>query len=237
MGKKIEIDIKNAPVNLSDNPFYGLKLDEEQKEFRDAIWSKEKIIVFCDAKAGTGKTTIATMTAKLLYDYRRYDGIIYIAAPTQEQKMGYLPGTADEKASPYFEPFYQACRRTDINIYTDINQMSIMNQKNGGGYIDCLTHVYLRGVNFENKVVILDECQNYYLDELKKTLTRMHDSCKVVVIGHSGQIDIYKNPERSGFVRYLEHFRDDDRCAVCRLSNNYRGWISTHADSLTLNKE
>ena len=90
----------------------------------------------------------------------------------------------------------------------------------------------MRGCNFENKVVILDEAQNLYFYEMKKVLTRMHDNCKIIVIGHSKQCDIYHNPERSGFVKYLNHFAKDDRCAVCTLSKNYRGWISNMADEL-----
>ena len=87
-------------------------------------------------------------------------------------------------------------------------------------------------LNFENKVVIIDESQNLYLDELKKVLTRINDNCKTIVIGHTGQIDLYHNPEHSGFARYIEHFKNDERTAVCELTKNYRGWVSTHADEL-----
>jgi predicted ribonuclease YlaK len=220
------------PVTLEDHPFYGIKLDDDQKAFRDAIWDPEKLIVFCNAKAGTGKTFIATATANLMVEYGRYDGLVYISSPTQEGKLGFLPGEIEDKVAVYSEPFWEALLKLNINPNTAINQVNIMNQKNGNGYIDAITHVYLRGCNFENKVVIIDEAQNYYCDELKKTLTRMSDNCKVVVIGHNGQIDLYHNPENSGFVRYLEHFKDDPRTAVCELKTNYRGWISNHADSL-----
>ena len=61
MGRKsISITYDNPPETLENNPFFGLKLDDEQKAFRDAIWNKDKLIVFCNARAGTGKTTIAT---------------------------------------------------------------------------------------------------------------------------------------------------------------------------------
>ena len=60
----------------------------------------------------------------------------------------------------------------------------------------------------------------------------MADNCKVIVIGHSGQVDLYHNPENSGFIRYLNHFKDDPRTAVCELKTNHRGWISSHADDL-----
>lgn len=223
----------NAPKTLKDHPFYGFELDAEQTAFRDAIWNPEKLIVFCNSKAGTGKTMVATATANLLVQYGRYEGIVYISSPTQESKLGFLPGEIEDKTAVYSEPFMEALMKINVNPYTAVNQYNITNQKNGTSYIDAITHVYLRGCNFENKVIIIDESQNFYIDELKKTLTRMSDNCKVIVIGHSGQIDLYHNPENSGFVRYLEHFKNDPRTAVCELHKNYRGWLSSHADELT----
>ena len=233
MPRKKIVDYTDIPETLEDHPFYGLELDDDQKKFRDAIWDKNKLIVFCDAKAGSGKTTIATGVANLLVKYGRYEGIVYIASCTQEHKMGFLPGDIASKESPYFVPFYQALEKIGENINTATYD-DILNQKNGTAFIQCMTHTYLRGINFENRVIILDECQNYYLDELKKTLTRIHDNCKVIVIGHSGQIDLYYNPDRSGFVKYMEHFANtnDDRVAICKLTQNYRGWISRTADEL-----
>ena len=232
--KNIGVSIRDVPITLSEHPFYGLRLDEQQKIFRDAIWSKEKLVVFCNAKAGTGKTLIATATANLLYEYGRSQGIVYIASPTQEQKQGFLKGTIEEKSEPYFEPFYEALDKIGVNRNTAFYDSSI-NEKYQSAYIECLTHTFLRGTNFENKVVIVDEAQNFYFDELKKVLTRVHDSCKVIVIGHDGQNDLISNPERSGFVPYMEWFNNDERTAVCRLEKNYRGWISQHADDLTYN--
>lgn len=227
-----QTDKLDTPMTLDNHAFYGLVLDDDQKVFRDAIWDPEKLIVFVNAKAGTGKTLIAAATANLLVQYGRYDGIIYISSPTQEGKLGFLPGEITDKTFIYSEPFLEALIKLNINPHTTVNQMDINNQKNGTGYIDVTTHVYLRGCNFENKVIILDETQNYYTDELKKTLTRISDNCKVIVIGHSGQVDLYHNPENSGFVRYLEHFKEDPRTAVCELKTNHRGWISSHADDL-----
>ena len=232
MTKKLRtVDYSNTPRTLDDHPFFGLELDEEQRAFRDAIWSDDKLIIFADARAGSGKTTIAVMTAELLYRYHRYDGIVYVTAPVQENKIGFLPGTAQEKLSVYNEPFLQAALKANIDIGRSIRS-DIMNVKDDTGYIDCLSHTYFRGQNFENKVVIIDEAQNYYGDELKKTLTRMHDNCKVIVIGHTGQCDLYHNPERSGFAPYIEHFKDEPYAAVCKLTTNYRGLISNHADSM-----
>lgn len=224
---------ETVPATLDNHIFFGMNLDEEQRAFRDAIWDPDKLIVFCDAKAGSGKTQIAVMTAELLYQYKRYDGIVYITAPVQEGKIGFLPGTVQEKLEVYNEPFYQAAAKANMDIqhmcYNDIE-----NEKNGTAYVDCVSHNYLRGCNFEDKVVIIDEAQNFYLDELKKVLTRVHDNCKVIVIGHTGQIDLFHNPERSGFEPYIKHFKDVEWAAICKLTHNYRGKISNHADALLL---
>lgn len=211
--------------------FYSMKLDKEQIIYRDAIMNPEKLIIFVDAKAGTGKTTIATACAELLYQMKQYEGIIYLAAPTQEQKQGYLKGSLDEKSEPYFTPFYEALDEIGVNRNTAMTS-DIMNCKKGTAYIECMTHTFRRGTNLKKKVIIIDEAQNYYKDELKKVLTRIHDDCKTIVIGHSGQIDLYKNPERSGFVEYINHFSGDPRTAICELHTNHRGWVSTHADEL-----
>ena len=225
----------NYPITLENQPFFGLDLDDEQKIFRDAIWNEKKKIIFCNAKAGTGKTTIAVGVGHLLVKYGRYKGISYIVSPTQEQLHGFLPGDVEDKSAPYMEPLYDALLALNINPNTAIiSSDNIQAVKNGEAYIKCMAHTYLRGTNFDNEVIVLDESQNFYGDQLKKVLTRIHDNCKVIVIGHSGQVDLYKNPERSGFLKYLEWFKGDDRTAICELTINYRGWISSHADDLDI---
>ena len=226
-------DYGAPPATLEGHPFYGLHLDSEQAALRDAIWNPDVDIVFCNAKAGTGKSTIAIGTANLLVQYKLYDHIIYMMAPTQEARTGYLPGDVSEKMSPYFLPLYDVAVTLGLNPFSDINACSTDWQQGGDGYIDCMTSLYLRGRNIDEKTILLvDEAQNAYKDELKTILTRVHDGTKCIVIGHSGQCDLYKNPERSGFVPYLEHFKGQKRCQVCELHNNHRGWISRHADSL-----
>lgn len=227
-----------APGNLFDHIFYGLNLDEEQKIFRDNIYDKDKLIVLCNAKAGTGKTTIAIGVANLLVQYGLYDGIIYIASPTMEQRQGYLPGDQEQKSAPYMEPLIEALITLNINPKTAIkSEDNMQSLKNGTAYIDFTVDTYLRGVNFENKVVIIDECQNFRGRDLKKTLTRIHDSCKTIVIGHTEQCDLHKDRNTSGFYQYLNAFekiKDDPRVAICKLSVNHRGWLSTFCDDVDL---
>lgn len=222
--------------------FYTFVLDAEQKVFVREMLDKEKLIVFCDAKAGTGKTTLAMGAANLLYQDKRngYDGVVYIVSPYGEQRQGFLPGSQTAKSEVYFEPAYQAIVEIGLNPNVDVSTDSLVVKKGdspkkleamkrGEGFIRLLTHTYLRGSNLAKKVVIIDEAQNFTAAELKKVLTRIHDDCKVIVIGHTGQIDIQGN---SGFERYLKHFEGQEKCAVCKLTVNHRGWISTYADAL-----
>ena len=221
----------NAENKLPKNMFYNLVLDEEQIAFVEAVKNPEKGIVFCDAPAGTGKTTLAMGAARILVQDKRneLEGIVYIVSPYGEQKQGYLPGSITEKSEVYYEPAYQAMIEVGMNPNVDVCGESMTARKKGEAYVKLLTHTYLRGTNLQKKVVILDESQNYTVPELKKVLTRCHDSCKVIVIGHTGQIDIRGG---SGFARYLEHFKDHEKCAVCKLTTNHRGWLSTYADAL-----
>ena len=217
--------------SLPKNAFYGMTLDSDQAAFVAAIKDLNKTIVFCDAPAGTGKTTLAMGAANVLVQDKRneLDGIVYIVSPYGEGKQGYLPGSITEKSEVYYEPAYQAMIEVGMNPNSDVCGDSMTAKKRGEGFVKMLTHTYLRGTNLKNKVIILDESQNYTVSELKKVLTRCHDSCKVIVIGHTGQIDIGGG---SGFAKYLEHFQSQEKCAVCQLTTNHRGWLSTYADEL-----
>lgn len=223
----------DVPLTLKSHSFYGLELDEEQKELRDAIWNPDIDFIAVNAAAGTGKTLISLATANLLVQYHRYEKIIYMMAGTQMEKLGYLPGSFGEKMAPYFMPLYDAASTLGLNYMTDINACTDEWESPGDGFIDCMSHNFLRGRNIEpNTVLLIDEAQNFYIDEMKTILTRVLDGAKVIMIGHSGQCDLYKHPERSGFVPYLKHFADQERCKVLTLSNNHRGWISQWADKL-----
>lgn len=133
------------------------------------------------------------------------------------------------------EPLYDTLVKLGLDpIRVVDSEDNIQGKKEGTAFIKCRTHTYLRGCTFEKSVVIIDEMQNYYKSEAKKTLSRVSDSCKCICIGHSGQCDLYKNPQNSGFEESIRVFKEenDDRVAFCTLINNYRGWISKTADKI-----
>lgn len=230
--KNTQAKYDECPLSITkDDPFYGMILDDEQLNFVNAMLDRDVLFCGVNACAGTGKTLLAIATGYMMVQYGLYDNIVYITAPVQEEKLGYMPGDLQTKVSMYMEPLYQALVKLGLNPYTCVAQASQEGQKTGG-LIDATTHVFMRGINLERKFIVIDEAENLYLDEARKVLTRCHDNSKVVMIGHTGQIDLYHHPENSGFARYLEHFRNEPYARICELHKNYRGVLATHADKI-----
>ena len=69
-----------TPKTIDDRPFYHLSLDKDQKKFVNAVLNPDNTIIFVNARAGTGKTTLAIGAANLLYLHNEYDGIVYICS-------------------------------------------------------------------------------------------------------------------------------------------------------------
>lgn len=218
---KTGVVIMGLPENTL---FYGLRerMTEEQEYFANNIIDKH--VVFSDSEAGTGKTTIAFASLYYLYETGVIDRILYITSPVEEDKMGFRPGTQKEKEAAYSDPIIDAI------IKVGLMPEKVLDEKYG--FVEILSHTFLRGTNKERLGIIIDEAQNYTVPELKKTLTRIHDTCHLVVTGHTGQCDL-KNPTKSGFSPYLEHYAKlGNRVGICPLTENFRGWISKHADSI-----
>jgi len=221
------------PVN---NLLFGFepKLTSEQREYVDSIFDSQLTIV--NAKAGTGKTTLAVACAKIIGK-----PLTYVFSPVQESSMGFRPGTQSEKESIYHQPLIDALLEINENpsqcIFNEeflVNE-SIKKKVNIKAIMDSIwcypkSHLFLRGTNLKDTTIIIDECQNFSVNELKKILTRVHESCKVIMIGHSLQMDI--PPSKSGFVSYMEHFRNQPYCKVISLTKNFRGELASWADTL-----
>lgn len=210
------------PKRKDDTLYYGLaeKMDSEQRAFFNAMLTSQA--VFCNAAAGSGKTTLAVAAAKYLTETGKVNGLVYIFAPVEEGMMGYRPGTQEEKEHAYTFPLREALVEVG-----DIPDKAMSEQF---GWVKARSHTFMRGTNLSKKFILLDETQNFTLSELRKIYTRVHDDCVIVSVGHTGQIDI--KPSLSGFGRYIEHYRNEPYSSVCTLSKNYRGVFAQHADQL-----
>ena len=214
--------------------FYDFKLDEDQKKYVDSMYDNQLTIV--DSKAGTGKTTLAVGMA-----YALGMKLVYVFAPVQETTMGYRPGTQKEKESDYLSPLHSALIDININpsgaIYDEElardpvkGKEMLRLAKEGKCWVFPKSHTFVRGTNIRNRFVIIDEAQNFTKSDLRKVLTRIHDDCKVVVIGNVAQIDL-KDPKQSGFEFYSDYFAQKDYCSICELTQNYRGQLAQDADN------
>ena len=193
--------------------------------------------MICDACAGSGKTTIAVGTAIMLVEYGLYSGIIYqVAGGVYESRQGLLPGTLQQKSQPLFAPLYQAVARLgydpDRLIASEENMMAV---KEGTAFITAQSNSYIRGTSFGEHdrpvIVILDEAQNYTLNDMRTAVTRVNDGSKLIVLGQQKQCDL-KYTQDSGFPRLIDVFRSADWCKICTLTHNYRGKISALGDQL-----
>ncbi|MBX4152216.1 PhoH family protein [Paenibacillus lautus] len=203
-------------------------LTSEQRFYVDSIFDNQVTIV--NACAGSGKTTLAVACAKVL----KRD-LIYIFSPVEENVLGYTPGDVFEKEEKYTVPLKDALMKINEDPSTAIvSEDNLQNVKNGKAWVYPMSHVFARGTNIEgNKLVIVDEAQNFTHGELKKILTRIHDDVIVVIIGHEKQCDL-ADPSKSGFVPYLEFLQDEPYVNVCKLSKNFRGRFATKADQMEL---
>lgn len=197
------------------NFLFGKKLTDEQKEVFNAT-GKHKVI-FINANAGSGKTWLATAIAKLSNKKMQY-----IFAPVLQDVLGALPGHLKEKEEPFLIGLKDA-----LMAIGDVPEIAMSDE----GWVNASSHVYWRGGNIEDNIVVIDEAQNFTKHELKKILTRCHDSCLIFVIGHDKQCDL-KNPDKSGFVPYLNHSEHAEFATICYLTENFRGRISRWADQL-----
>lgn len=223
--KKIANDVNEFGAPPEDM-FFGLTLNEGQKIFREAIMSPENQVVICNAVSGSGKTLVATACARMLQAYHGYDGVVYVFSANQEQALGYRPGTTEEKVEEYTVPLQDAL----IKLNEDPSKVieSAENIKFGSAWIAAKPSTFLRGVNFNHKVVIVDEVQNFTIPEIKKVISRCDDASKVILIGSTDQIDI--RPEQSCFESLMEYLDRYDFVQRCKLDISYRGRLCEAID-------
>jgi phosphate starvation-inducible PhoH-like protein len=159
-----------------------------QKRYVDAI--DEHTIVFGIGPAGTGKTYLAMAKAVQALQAKQVTRIV-LTRPAVEagERLGYLPGTLNEKIDPYLRPLYDA-------LHDMVDPESIPRLMTAGT-IEIAPLAYMRGRTLNDAFIILDEAQNTTPEQMKMFLTRLGFGSKVVVTGDITQIDL-PNGQKSG---------------------------------------
>lgn len=157
---------------------------ENQKEYiRTAA---ENTITFCQGLAGSGKTHIAIgMALEYLFDDKVKKIIITRPVLEAGEKIGYLPGSAEEKLHPYLLPILD-----EINHFISQAQYASLRLNNK---IEVIPLGLMRGRNFHNSFIVADECQNASYQQLKMLITRTGQNSKMILTGDVGQSDLNRN--------------------------------------------
>jgi predicted ribonuclease YlaK len=216
-----------------DERGFNVLADRHQYAYLQSLWAPLDLIqaVFCEARAGTGKTTLAVLAGVYEVECERYDRIIYIRNAIPVRDLGHLPGDIGEKEAPYMAPLISAMDKAQPGLF---EKWTRPDASKLGPKVVALTSAYTRGVTWERSFVIVDEAQSFDLEELQTVLTRPTDDCKVVVIGSTRQNDNRKQKKYAGltpFEVYMKHF-EGTKSTFHKLETNYRGWFSQHADDV-----
>ncbi|MFT4469584.1 PhoH family protein [Arthrobacter sulfonylureivorans] len=152
-----------------------------QKNYVEAI--DNHTVVFGIGPAGTGKTYLAMAKAVQALQHKEVNRII-LTRPAVEagERLGFLPGTLNDKIDPYLRPLYDALH--------DMMDPESIPRLMAAGTIEVAPLAYMRGRTLNDAFIILDEAQNTTPEQMKMFLTRLGFGSKMVVTGDVTQIDL-----------------------------------------------
>ena len=181
-----------------------------QKRYVDAI--DVHTVVFGIGPAGTGKTYLAMAKAVQALQAKEVNRII-LTRPAIEagERLGFLPGTLNDKIDPYLRPLYDA-------LHDMIDPDSVPRLLTAGT-IEVAPLAYMRGRTLNDAFIILDEAQNTSMEQMKMFLTRLGFGAKMVVTGDVTQIDL-PGGTRSGLTVVEEILDGVTDIAFCRLTSH-----------------
>lgn len=171
-----------------------------QQRYFEAIERND--LVFGIGPAGTGKTYLAVALGVSALLNKRVSRII-LTRPAVEagERLGFLPGTLQEKVDPYLRPLYDA-------LY-DMIEPDKVEKLLERSTIEVAPLAFMRGRTLNDSFIILDEAQNCTPEQMKMVLTRQGFNSKTVVTGDLTQIDL-PNARRSGLLEASEVLRGID---------------------------
>ena len=177
---------------------------QKQKDFFKIALDKETQIVFVDGPAGTSKSLLSVYCGLQLLNMKVISDIMYLrsAVESSESKLGFLPGSADEKLRFYNMPF--------LDKLDELLQNTRIEKLEEQGRISMFPVNFARGMNWTNKCIILDEAQNSTAKEITTVLTRLGKGSKCFVLADPMQTDLRTERLCGGFERLFKLFSDDE---------------------------
>lgn len=187
--------------------------NDSQKRLIKSI--RENQITICNGVAGSGKTICSIyMALSLLKDVNNSFRKIYLVKSVttlKGEELGFLKGDLREKVDPFIESF----RINAEKLFHVTNVKALFETS----IIEFLPLAYIRGRNFDNCIVILDETQNVSIDNTRTLLTRIGESCKMILLGDTNQIDL-KSKRDSSLEPILRIFNDVQDIGCVEMDEN-----------------
>jgi len=162
--------------------------------------------IVANGSAGTGKTFASLYLAvnDVLSPHSETKRIIIVRSAVASRNVGHLPGTLEEKMEVYEMPYKDMM--ADLSKTGNPNTYDNMKE---AGLIQFMTTSYVRGVTWDDAVIIIDECQNLNFHELNSVITRVGDESKLMIVGDQIQTDLYRSGnDTSGLERFLQIARN-----------------------------
>lgn len=201
----------------SGNPMDKIKVEikcktQNQKKLINEI--KEKEIVICSGLPGTGKTFLScAMALELLKNDSRYRKIVIVKSVTtlKDEEIGFLKGTMKEKMEPFMYSFMHNFEKVIGRHNVEVLRVNNM--------IEEMPIAYMRGINIDNSITIIDEAQNISIDNIRTIMTRLGENSKMIFLGDENQIDMKKKGESSlNFI--INKFKDFDEVGTVVLGED-----------------
>ena len=180
-----------------------------QRRYVEAI--EQCDMVFGVGPAGTGKTYLAVAMAVAAYTAKRVGRIVLVRPAVEAgERLGFLPGTLQEKVDPYLRPLYDA-----LYDLLDPDRVDKMLEKN---IIEVAPLAFMRGRTLNDAFIIMDEAQNTTIEQMKMFLTRMGNNSRTVVTGDITQIDL-PNPRKSGLLDAINVLNGVEGITFCHFED------------------
>ena len=165
-------------------------LTDGQRHYLDCILSSD--LTFCCGPAGTGKTYLAVAAAVCMLKRAEVRRLVLVRPAVEAgEKLGFLPGTMQEKVHPYLRPLLDSLH--DMMPFDQIERFV------AADLIEIIPLAFMRGRTLNDALIILDEAQNTTCGQMLMFLTRLGHGSKMVVTGDTSQIDL-ETPRDSGLV-------------------------------------
>ena len=166
---------------------------------------------FLFGAAGTGKTFVSLYLAlQDVLDLKKpYDKVILVRSLIPTREIGFLPGDEEDKSALYQVP-YQNMVRFMFEMPNEQSFNMLYDKLKSQGTLFFLSTSFLRGLTFDNAIILVDECQNLNFHELDTIITRVGQDSKIFFCGDFDQTDLQKNNEKNGLHNFLRILQEMD---------------------------